>query len=121
MYLENTINEKSPFSCHTFNFLSFYLQGRLILAHLCEEPKGLKTGMSVVRGYVEPESCGTVSEKKLNKFWNLLMCTVIFLLSQCVIHMFRAGVRVKEMKDNSTCPDITRLFTCDHQAKPDFN
>ena len=25
------------------------LQGRLILAHLCEEPKGLKTGMCTVR------------------------------------------------------------------------
>lgn len=45
---------------HLILFL-FYLQGRLILAHLCEEPKGLKTGMSVVRGYVEPESCGTFS------------------------------------------------------------
>lgn len=93
---------------HLYLFL-FYLQGRLILAHLCEEPKGLKTGMSVVRGYVEPESCRTVSEIILNKFWKLLMCTVNFLLSQCVIHKFRAGVRVIEIKDNSTCPEHKAL------------
>lgn len=26
-----------------------YLQGRMILAHLCDEPKGLKTNMALVR------------------------------------------------------------------------
>jgi hypothetical protein len=33
---------------HIMNEIVIHGQGRMILAHLCDEPKGLKTGMCMV-------------------------------------------------------------------------
>ena len=57
--------------------LSFLSKGRLILAHLCDEPKGLKTGMCMVRSFHSNPYTSYVCITKRN-----LPNTLIFVLQK---------------------------------------
>lgn len=66
--------------------ISNHWQGRMILAHLCDEPKGLKTGMCMVQTSLQ--TCGFVS--------------LLFSLSK-ILHVMHLGI-----KNQSVLLDIDR-------------
>jgi ethanolaminephosphotransferase len=63
-----------------------WLVGRLILAHLCEEPKGLKTGMSVALMYL-PFAIGNAMSAKYFEGKPLVDETWV-LVGYCVFTVF---------------------------------
>ncbi|GJN29359.1 hypothetical protein PR202_gb17581 [Eleusine coracana subsp. coracana] len=87
-------------------------QGRMILAHLCDEPKGLKTAMCMSLVFL-PLALANALIAKIND-GNPLVDEVVFLILYCAytvgLYLYLAVSVVHEIKDalGIYCFRITR-------------